>query len=353
MSDTGTPDGADGNEQLQRDAAQWCTRMHGDAAESWRPEFETWIRRDARHLEAYNRAEEVYLLGARARPTHRPTSDKDGSSQPGRRVLIGRWPVVVGATLLVAVVSYGVFDQYFDHGSDIAVVGTSSPALPERIQLKTLGDKPEKFRLADGSTVTLERNSVLTVLFDPSIRLLRLVHGQGHFEVAHGTRPFIVAAGAGKVTARGTVFDVSITPGDKVVVDLIRGIVDVQMPSKPTDREQNITQRLSAGQRVSYSDAGQPSAEQQPVTETALPAPPKSAQATTVGDLLTMVNGATGATTRITVADPSILSIRLGGNFQAHDTETTVERLGQILNLAIDRSVAGQIILRRPTEAPH
>src|SRR3546814_6360827 len=63
-------------------------------------------------------------------------------------------------------------------------------------------------RLADGSVVELDEGSELSTDFNKSRRELKLERGRARFEVAHEGRPFIVLAGGGSVTARGTVFDV-------------------------------------------------------------------------------------------------------------------------------------------------
>lgn len=67
----------------------------------------------------------------------------------------------------------------------------------------------ETILLEDGSTVYLNTNSQLQVNYEKGYRNLRLLQGEAYFEVAHAPdRPFRVYAGAGRVQALGTAFNV-------------------------------------------------------------------------------------------------------------------------------------------------
>lgn len=82
-------------------------------------------------------------------------------------------------------------------------------------------------KLADGSTVTLNTRTRMTVAFTEGRRLVRLLRGQALFEVFHDrTRPFVVEAADRQVTALGTIFEVRVDPG-RINVVLIQGRVVV------------------------------------------------------------------------------------------------------------------------------
>jgi len=88
--------------------------------------------------------------------------------------------------------------------------------------------------LADGSRVTMNTGSQITVDFRPDRRIVRLVRGQALFDVAHNPkRPFSVAAGGRVVTALGTVFEVQIGRG-QLHVTLMRGKVVIDPPRAAT-----------------------------------------------------------------------------------------------------------------------
>ena len=86
-------------------------------------------------------------------------------------------------------------------------------------------------RLEDGSRVTLNTASRITVRLSSSRREVSLDEGQVLFEVAHDReRPFSVVSRGTRVTAIGTVFEVSARPSGARVV-LIQGKVSVETAS--------------------------------------------------------------------------------------------------------------------------
>lgn len=98
-------------------------------------------------------------------------------------------------------------------------------------------------QLADGSSVRLDTASRMQVRFDRDRRLIDLQQGQALFTVAHdASRPFVVTAGAARVTAVGTVFDIRRENGE-VRVTLVSGAVDVA-------GEAHVPQRLAAGHQA-------------------------------------------------------------------------------------------------------
>ncbi len=90
-------------------------------------------------------------------------------------------------------------------------------------------------RLADGSRVTLDASSEVTVRYTADARSLVLVRGQARFDVAHNPqRPFTVTADGHKVVATGTAFDVNLI-GSQMRVTLLKGHV-VILPANASVR---------------------------------------------------------------------------------------------------------------------
>src|SRR6185312_4234054 len=88
--------------------------------------------------------------------------------------------------------------------------------------------------LSDGSQITLDSRSEVTVRYTAAARTLTLVRGQARFDVAHDVgRPFTVTALGHKVVATGTAFDVDLL-GPKLLVTLLNGHVVVVPQSAPT-----------------------------------------------------------------------------------------------------------------------
>jgi len=88
--------------------------------------------------------------------------------------------------------------------------------------------------LSDGSQVTLDSRSEVTVRYTADARALTLDQGQAQFDVAHDVaRPFSVIAAGHKVVATGTAFDVDVL-GSNLLVTLLKGHVVVMPQSAPT-----------------------------------------------------------------------------------------------------------------------
>lgn len=88
-------------------------------------------------------------------------------------------------------------------------------------------------RLDDGSVLRLNTDSKVAIHFGRKQRTVRLLRGEGFFEVAHDlSRPFVVEAGATRVRALGTKFDVRrLRAGTQVT--LLEGRVQVTRESRP------------------------------------------------------------------------------------------------------------------------
>lgn len=128
--------------------------------------------------------------------------------------------------------------------------------------------------LADQSVVTLAGDSHLTVMFTPTKRTAVLHHGEGRFRIHHDPkRPFSVLAGAGVITAVGTVFDVR-RYSDRVLVTVSEGVVEVLPEVRKSVDEltgqarspeaiRAVPLRVARGEEIAYDAQGEASAAQQ------------------------------------------------------------------------------------------
>lgn len=88
-------------------------------------------------------------------------------------------------------------------------------------------------RLIDGSRITMDASSEVTVRYSADARTLVLVKGQARFDVAHDPqRPFTVTADGRKVVATGTAFDVNVM-GPDLMVTLLKGHVVILPQNAP------------------------------------------------------------------------------------------------------------------------
>ncbi len=334
--------------QLQQEAATWFSRMHGPNAEDHRAEFETWLARGALHLGAYNRAAEIWSMGKFLSEDEAPAeSPAENGSQRRRRPTM----IVLLACLLCVVLVGG----WLTFSRQRSGLPNASPemAKPRRVQveqpvqLATGPGESRTYRLTDGSSVTLRQDSILTVSFDTVKRGLRLQRGQARFDVAHEIRPFVVAAGSGTVTARGTMFDVTIAPDNHVTVKLLRGSVDVTSPAafRPQDHAIQIVTRLSPGEHVDFADAPAPLATPTPANENE-PTTAMELDRARLADLVRQANR--NSRIQIRLADGSLGDLEVSGRgFPMADPERFAARMARIFDLMIDHSDPSLIILRR------
>ena len=177
--------------------------------------------------------------------------------------------------------------------------------------------------LSDGSKLSLDADSEVTVRYGKHDRSLHLLKGQARFDVAHDKkRPFSVVAGNQKVIATGTAFNIDMA-GPKILVTLIEGHVVVLDENDHTLVRPH-TIELRAGQQLSAAPSAPPEI---------APANIRRATAWTIGQIMfddeplssvvERVNRYGG--TQIVIADPQVGAMKISGVFNAGDTLGFVE----------------------------
>lgn len=116
--------------------------------------------------------------------------------------------------------------------------------------------------LDDGTSITLDAATELTVRYDGHTRRVALKSGAAFFDVAHDeTRPFSVSAGDRKVIALGTTFTVrhDLRSEQTLSITLIAGRVAVAKSQEPDTLSPDATSGktiLQAGQRLQIRSNG-------------------------------------------------------------------------------------------------
>jgi len=207
--------------------------------------------------------------------------------------------------------------------------------------------------LADGSRVSLDSNSEVTVRYSKNARELQLLRGQARFDVAHDVeRPFSVLAGDQKVIATGTAFNIDVG-GPKVIVTLIEGhvvVVDVDKPSgivtslqMPPPRRFSV--ELKAGQQLAALPQRQP--------EIAL-ANIQRVTAWTSGQLMfddepmsaVVARVNRYSHTQIMIDDPEVAALRISGVFNTGDVSGFVDVVTHYLPVRAVTQDSGAIALK-------
>jgi transmembrane sensor len=211
-------------ERLEQ-AATWRARL-ADSPDLHSGEFSSWLAQDPRNRVAWRCVQAPWdMLGQqatapgvirlrRAALVHAHNAIRSNLLWPKRF----RRPAMLAAAA-VGVLAAGVFLFWQQYRPDVFRTG--------------FGER-RVVTLSDGSQITLDSRSEVTVRYTADARALMLVRGQAQFDVAHDvSRPFAVTADGHKVVATGTAFDVDLL-GPKLLVTLLKGHVVVLPKSAPT-----------------------------------------------------------------------------------------------------------------------
>ncbi len=194
-------------------AAQWAVRL--DAESLTKDEeiaLDEWLHADSRHLGAFAKARAILVSEDDELEALRAAQEGLGVSS--RRTWLLR---SMAAAAVLAVTGGGRLLWL------AAVPGYATDIGETRV-----------ISLADGSVITLNTNSAVSVNYTRDRREVRLDRGEVLFDVAKNKRrPFIVVAGFTQVRAVGTSFVVKILPSQPVEVLVREGVVEVKRPDVP------------------------------------------------------------------------------------------------------------------------
>lgn len=207
--------------RLNAEASAWLARLHGPRSEEARGALQDWLKADPAHQEAFERATELweFLPGA-----------AELVEEPRRPVSRRFVPLAIAASLAV-----------------LAGAGAMTALLNQPQTFDTRVGEQRTAALDDGSRISLNTDSHVTVKFDRDGREVSLDRGEVMFDVAHdAARPFVVTAGDERIKALGTSFVVR-RDGDRVRVTLLSGRVEVARAGE----QSRVLAVLAPGERVS------------------------------------------------------------------------------------------------------
>lgn len=224
-------------------AVEWFVRLQDCEDEQTWLDHLAWMDADPANAEAYARVERLWIA-ADALPQLAPAAANDADpahaypsqhAEPtvvsldahrGGRQSKTRWWLPASAAAAAAVAGIVALPQ-LSHRADPAAQTYRTDDSGTRI-----------VALADGSRLTLNRNTEIVVTLGNKVRTAELRSGEAIFDVHHEpTRPFTVAAAGRKVRVLGTEFDV-LNQGGVFGVSVRRGLVAVSsaQDSQPTTR---------------------------------------------------------------------------------------------------------------------
>ncbi len=248
-------------DDLHDKAAFWFTRFEsGQITNEQRKAFEIWINENPAHLAAF---EEIEALSANMKAiskNHRQ-HNPDKTTEFGAAVIetaalvrahrihkegytIRRKLAAVAATILILMSGVWFWQ------SPASKYGVTS--------YQTAIGEQKMIMLSDGSVMTLNTNSEISVAMTDNIRRLHLMRGEVFFKVAKDkSRPFEVAVQNAFVRAVGTAFNIR-QRGAQVSVLVAEGTVEVKSSFTPLaiaqDKESLSEKKelLMAGDQITF-----------------------------------------------------------------------------------------------------
>ncbi|WP_300378296.1 FecR domain-containing protein [Henriciella sp.] len=290
----------DDHPERLRTASEWYAELQEPDLdhETWEA-FAAW-ESDPANAAAFREIERSLVVLDRT-GFGRPDS---GGSHDGRGRRFGVWGAGLAAVLVLGLVVVALWPA------------GQEPVVPE-VYVSQLGEVRE-VSLADGSSVTLNTDTQIEVVFSDTARDVGLVHGEALFDVAAGQRPFRVDT-SGRVTeALGTVF--SVRAGDTVAVTLVEGSVRVGGEASGQGRV------LEPGQQLLvHEDGRQEVRAVDPAAVTRWQAGLVEFDNVTLEEAVAEMNRYSSVTIRI--ADAALAAERVSGTFPAGKQVEFVESL--------------------------
>jgi transmembrane sensor len=340
------------SERLEQ-AVGWRVRL-AESPELYAEELSSWLARDPRNREAWHSAQASWdFLGEHAtspaviclrRAALAYASNTVRSQAFSAR--LRRFPAWV-ATAAVIFVAVSALTAWYLQRPD-----TYRTALGER----------RAVTLADGSQITLDSSSEVTVRYSVNARALTLVRGQARFDVTHDVeRPFTVTANGRRVVATGTAFDVDLL-GSDFLVTLIEGHVVVLPQSKsvgsaertsatPARSSDSPPIALDAGQQLVMSSHAAPRVT--PVDIDRVMAWERGKIVFNDEPLASVVERMNRYTSgRIDVADERVAALRISGVFHVGDVRGFVSTLTSYLPVKAEEHQDGSLVMTYQDPGP-
>lgn len=321
-------------EALRDEAVAWLLRVQSDTAtaEDWTA-LTDWLEGSEARLAAFEDAElimaDVDLRKAEIAAGLTPPGPNviafpertARPARPARRAWIGG---AIAASLAVLVGGPALWKS----------------ARGEQVTYETKPGEMRRIDLSDGTRITLDGGSRLSVRLGWRTRHVEMGLAQASFDVAKDpSRPFVIGVGDQRVRVVGTEFNIRHDVGG-VRVTVRRGVVEVAQ----RDGRGGPPSRLTVGQELRH-DQGAARSEVRRVEPDGAFAWTQGqlvADNETLGDIVADLNRRFATPVRIS---PGAATRRFSGVIALDDQETAVRALAAYAGLSIDRA-NGEIVLR-------
>lgn len=344
-------------------AAEWyAAHRVGRVSDADRAAFLAWLKASPLHIEEY--------LGVAA--LDRAMTDVSWDPAVSKEALIASARADSSANLLdyssmaipaspAAGVTMRLSGRHAFAAAGIAILALGAGLLASRwsghgrpVEAKTYrtghGEQSTE-ALADGSTLHMNTDTLVTVSFSAAERHIELDHGEVAVQVAHDARRALrVHAGTTNSTAIGTDFDVY-RRADATLITVVSGRVAVSGDPPTAPRETHAPVQVGAGQQTDVVDG-------------AAPPPPRAAnlRETTawLERKIVFQDRALGAVADdfnryndvvFSVDDSKLRDLKISGNFDAADVASFAAFLRSLSGVRVQRVADGFRVSSRPATA--
>ena len=335
---------------IERQAREWLIRMDGDEplSTSERESLREWMSRSALHREELIRI-------ARFWNQANVLTELAGSLEAAVQECSGHRMLWVAPIALAASVLLASFIVLWWDRQQLERAGNGAYATAIGHQ-KTIS-------LSDGSSIQLNTDSQVQVMYGDGSRNIRLLRGEAFFSVMPSpNRPFQVYAADNVVRAVGTAFAVHLE-GGKVDVTVTKGAIDVaetasvqaeasRMPTKPVPATRSLA-RMKAGETTRFSGGSdhikvQHLAEPELQRRMAWQEGYLAFSGEPLSEVIEQVNRY--STMQLEVDDPKVASIAIGGRFRIGDLDGVLDVLQT--NFGIQAHQVNEHSIRLESESP-
>jgi transmembrane sensor len=180
------------NDAIEARAADWLARQQ---FESWNEadaeRLEAWLAESDNHTAAYWRLKAAFGRTDRLAALRRPMMQRAASQASARKP----WTLLYAAVAALVVLAVG------------GGIWGYQALTPDGRTFATPVGGHMTVKLADGSVIELNTDTVLHTDFTPEKRAVQLVRGEAYFQVEHNAaRPFTVTVGDHRIVDLGTKF---------------------------------------------------------------------------------------------------------------------------------------------------
>jgi transmembrane sensor len=310
-------------------AADWIARLHDEQrGPDVEAKLHAWLGESEAHRHAFNRMTRAW---ERAGAIQMRASSNNPDTRRGRPLRLSPWAATMAATLVVAVIATA---YYWRDNALITGIGQQQARL-----------------LQDGTRVVLNTDTRIEVNYDKLARRVRLIRGEARFDVSkHPAWPFLVSVEDREIRALGTSFIVRHDSIEDLSVTLVEGQVSIAPVAQGEETPPQAAQILAPGQRLIVSRHHAQAVDRPELSRvTAWEHGRVEFEETLLEDATNEMNRY--STTHITVADPQVAQLHVGGVFRAGDSGEFVKIVTAAFGLHADRN-GDAIVLSRPATQP-